>query len=279
MPRKKPVIFKTKTGEAYVIKVLAELLSQNLKDGCFEVDDSGISLRQMDKNRRTLVDLDLLSDNFNMYHLKSEITKISMGLNLSQLHKLLKTIKKKDQMILKIDSNEKNNLSIITIPKEVSRKTTSSICIQNRQSIDIDLPTGYGKPVIVNSSEFQKTCKDLLNIGRTITVESSGPFGITFHSDADQILKRKVEFGEEGDSDIEDDEDNDSKEQFKQTFFTDQLSRISKISGLSSHMQIYCANGKPLLFRSPVGRIGRISLYIKSKEMIEADEEEERYIE
>lgn len=268
-----PVVFKTKTGEAYVMKILAELLSQNLKDGCFEVEDSGISLRQMDNNRRTLVDLDLLAENFNIYKFK-EAEKFSMGLNSSQLHRLLKTVKKKDSIELKIDSESPTDLTIITIPKETLRRTTSYIRIQNKQSIELDLPTGYDKPVIVNSSEFQKTCKDLLNIGRTIIVESQGPFGITFYSDADQILKRKVEFGEVEDSDNEESEDENPSHHYRQTFFTDQLSRIAKIAGLSTQMQIYCAKDLPLLFRSNVGSLGRISIYIKSKETIEKEEEE-----
>lgn len=266
------VLFKAKTNEAYTLKILAELLTHNLKNGCFEIDDSGISLRQMDNNRRTLVDLILLSENFLVYKCKYEEKK-SLGLILNHFHRMLKTIKKKDSMQFEIESNEPTELAIITIPKETLRKTTSFIKIQNTQSIDIDLPTGYGKPVIVNSSEFLKACKDLLNIGNTIRVESKGSFGIQFYSDADQILKRKIEFGEVFESDNEDSDD-DEENHYSQTFFTEQISRISKIAGLNTHMQIYCAKGQPLLFRSNIGNIGRISMYIKSKETIEKEEQE-----
>ena len=55
-----PIIFKCKTGEAYQIKVLAELLTNNLKTGCFEINEDGISLRMFDNPRKTLVDLNLL---------------------------------------------------------------------------------------------------------------------------------------------------------------------------------------------------------------------------
>ena len=34
-------LFKAKTQEAYQIKILAELLTNNLKTGCFEVTESG----------------------------------------------------------------------------------------------------------------------------------------------------------------------------------------------------------------------------------------------
>ena len=37
-----PKLFKCKTGEAYQLKVLAELLTNNLKNGCFEIDGESI---------------------------------------------------------------------------------------------------------------------------------------------------------------------------------------------------------------------------------------------
>ena len=167
-----PARFKAKTSEAFIIKVLAELLTHNLKNGCFEIDDSGISLRQMDNNRRTLVDLQLLAENFSIYKFRSD-DKISMGINLNHFHRMLKTIKKKDSMQFLINKDDPNQLSIIAIPKENARITTSCIRIQNTQSIDIDLPEGYGKPVIVNSGEFQKTCTFEVTCWKMIHIFSS----------------------------------------------------------------------------------------------------------
>ena len=67
-----PMKFKCKTGEAYQIKVLAELLTNNLKTGCFEVSRDGIVLRMFDHPRKTLVDLSLLGENFSLYKFKFE---------------------------------------------------------------------------------------------------------------------------------------------------------------------------------------------------------------
>ena len=64
-----PIIFKCKTGEAYQIKVLAELLTNNLKTGCFEINEDGISLRMFDNPRKTLVDLNLIAENFSLFKL------------------------------------------------------------------------------------------------------------------------------------------------------------------------------------------------------------------
>lgn len=265
-----PVTFKCKTGEAYQIKILGELLTNNLKHGCFDVNEEGITLRMFDQPRKTLVDMNLQSENFSLYKFKSE-EKFCLGLNLNHFHKMLKNIKKKDSLQLFISSENPNELGIKTIPKENTRVTTSGIKIQNIQYVDADIPVGYGKPVIVPSPDFQKMCKELSSIGSTnIRVKAKG-FHIDFIADADGILKRKVRLGESDDSD---DEDliNNTFTSYDATFTTDQFTRINKIAGLGSTMQIFTGtNDLPLLFRSSVGSLGKISIYIKSKELVDKE--------
>ena len=262
-----PVLFKCKTGEAYYIKVLAELLTNNLKTGCFEVSEKSITLRMFDHHRKTMVDLELLAENFSVYKYKIE-NNFCLGLNLNHFHKMLKSIKKKDSLQLFIDSDNITELGIKTIPKENTRITTSGIKIQTIQNLDIDIPDGYGKPVIVLSSEFQKMCKDLSSIGSTNITVVAKNFHIEFIADADGILKRKVVFGENDDSSDEDD-NNNSNPEYTATFATDQLSRITKLAGLSGNMQIFPASGNlPLLFRSNIGSLGKIAIFIKSKELL-----------
>jgi len=258
-------IFICKTNEAYYIKILSELLSNNLKIGAFEVSNKGIILKMFDHHRKTLVDLQMLSENFSIYKFKSS-DKICMGLNLNHFHKMLKSIKKKDSLQLYINEENIDELCIKTIPKENNRFTTSSIKIQKIQNIDIDIPKGYGKPIIIQSSEFQKMCKDLSTIGSAnIKIVFKNNI-IEFIADSDGILKRKVVFGEN----IEDEDDDLKKNEYVATFSTDQLSRISKLSGLSTNMQLYTiSNNLPLLFSSNIGSLGKLSIFIKSHELIE----------
>ena len=264
-----PFLFKCKSGEAYQLKVLAELLTNNLKNGCFDINEEGMTLRMFDQPKKTLVDLELQSENFSVYVFKGS-DKLCLGLNLNHFHKMLKSIKKKDSLQLFIDTESPNELGIKTIPKENTRITTSGIKIQNIQNLETDVPIGYGKPVVVPSSDFQKMCKELSSIGSTnIHVKAIG-FHIDFIADADDILKRKVCLGENDDMD---DEDTELKSYlYEATYTTDQFSRISKISGLSNTIQIFTGNNNlPLLFRSSVGSLGKISIYIKSKELIEKE--------
>ena len=259
-----PNIFKCKTSEAYHIKILAELLSNNLKTGYFQIMEDKITLKMPDDNKKTLIELDLFAEYFSTYKFKNPNT-IYMGLNLNHLHKMLKSIKKKDSLQLFITSENTKQLNIKTIPKENTRKTLSNLTIQPIQNIDVIFPQEYNKPIIVSSTEFQKMCKDLSNIGNDIKVTVSNCI-INFSANDDEILKRRVTFGENEDSDSETEEEESI---YEATFSTDQFSRITKIAGLSTNIQIFSGENLPLLFKTNIGSLGKISVYIKSKELLE----------
>jgi proliferating cell nuclear antigen PCNA len=271
------ILFSCKTNEGHIIKILAELLQNNIKNGCFVIDEKGIHLRMMDSNKRILIDIDLLAENFSLYKFNKALVqrvnengtdKLYIGISNTHFHKMLKSIKKKDSVALFIDDEAPTDLGIKIIPKEKNRVTTSFIKIQNIQQIGIDFPSGYGKPVIVPSNEYQKMTKDMSNIGNLITVESKN-FIIKFGCNQGSVYSREVVFGE-----TDDDFNDDEKEmkEVKQEFETEQLSRISKIAGLSVNMQIYQSDNLPLLFRSNIGSLGKISIYVKSKKEIDEDE-------
>ena len=98
------VIFKAKTHCAYTIKIFAELLQNNIKTACFEIDETGIKLCMMDHHRTVLIQVDLESEKFILYKFKAK-EKQFLGVNLNHFHKMLKSIKKKDSMQLFINDD------------------------------------------------------------------------------------------------------------------------------------------------------------------------------
>ena len=153
-PDKQTSVFKSKTSEAYLIKVLAELLTNNLKIGCFLLDAKGIRLTQFDHHRHTLVDMRLDSENFSIYRYKKS-EKTQLGLNLNHFHRMLKSIKKKDSLQLFILEGQETELGIKTIPKENNRVTTSGIKIQNMQAPSEYLTLSQFIPTVNNVTREQ----------------------------------------------------------------------------------------------------------------------------
>lgn len=103
--------------------------------------------------------------------------------------------------------------------------------------------------------------KDLNNIGgNSITVSSNNNI-IKFACNSNGVYSRDIMFGEN--------EENEEKENISQEFETEQLTRISKVAGLSSQIQIYQSYDLPILFKSNVGNLGKIFVYLKDKTLHE----------
>jgi len=177
---------------------------------------------------------------------------------------MLKSIKKKDSLQLFINKDTPNKLGIRVFPKDNNRVTTSYITIQNVQEIDIELPTGYKKPVIIPSVEFSKSLKDLGNIGTETEINVKN-FYVRFSCKTDGILERIVEFGEIDPYE----KDEEIFNLYNQKFFTEQLGKISKISGLSNQLKLY--TGTPIMFKTNVGNLGELAIYMKSIHELEQE--------
>jgi len=260
-------IFRCKTTEAFIFKVLIELLHNNIKTACFEISPENIILRMMDSNRRTLIDIVLNSKNFNMYYIntKTDSQNICIGVNLNHFYKMLKSIKKKDSLVLFIQEDRITDIGIQVIPKDFSRLTTSFVKIQNIQNLEIALPDKYDHDIMVSSTEFSKMCKDMFNMSNTISVNATR-FNVRFSCNVGSVYSREVMLG-----DTEVDMTSQSDICFNDDFDTEQLSRILKIAGLNQNMMIHCRTDMPLHFETKVGNLGTISVYIKSKKQIEEE--------
>ena len=262
-------LFRARTSEGYIVKVLSELLQNNIKVGCFEIDKRGIFFRMMDTHRRLCIDFELFGENFTMYQVNTD-SKMYIGVNLMHLRKMLKPIKKKDSIELIKESESSDDLCIKIIPKEGGKITTSYIKIQDIQNIDLDLPEGYENYVSIPSSDYQKMCKDMESISQNISLKATRET-IRFTADMSCVYSRSIIFGDGDDSD-------DRKITYDQHFESDQLNNLGRISGLGvttgNNIQIFCKSNLPILFRTNVGTLGKINIYIKSKEQVEKEKED-----
>jgi hypothetical protein len=249
-------LFRCKTKGGYFIKILVEIISNNIKTGSFTISKKGITLCMHDRPQKTLV--------FEKFVYNSNQPSKQVGLNLNHFFKILKSIKKKEALELFITRDRDEELNIRTTSKESNHKITTTMKIQNIQSISIDIPTYNINSVIISSSEFQKICKELNIIGSDTIQIIKNKGKIQFIADADDILKRNVEFGD-SDSDSE-----SEAEIYNSKIDVDQLNRIEKLSGLSNNIHILILdNFSPILFKTNVGSLGTISIFIKSKELSE----------
>lgn len=260
-------IFRARTPHAYLFKVLAEIMQSNLKTSCFQLKADGIYLRQMDENRSTLIDLKLKADQFSSFEFNPlqahGDTSFFIGLTLTHFYKLLKTVKKKDSLGLYILRDAPTEIAIQVWPKASKRVTTSFLTIQRVQNILVDIPTGYSYPRYdIISSEFQKIYKDILSIGKTVSISATSN-KIQFDVDAGGIVKRRVEYGNVADD--ADDDESEAPVLYSQVFETEQFVKLSKLSNLDTNLSLHCDVKCPLKVTSAVGGMGNISIFVKSR--------------
>ena len=78
-----------KTVQAVPFKVLIEALKDLLTDTCIEFDETGMKILAMDTTHTVMVHLKLEAGKFEHYYCEG---RINVGVNMLNLHKLIKTI-------------------------------------------------------------------------------------------------------------------------------------------------------------------------------------------
>jgi DNA polymerase III sliding clamp (beta) subunit (PCNA family) len=262
------IIFQLKTSDAFVLKILTELLQANLKEFCLVCKSSGIFVKTIDNKQRRgtkLFNIELYRDRFKTYKVPAD--DLIIGLNLSYFFKVLKSIRKKDSLELYIDDSDMYKLYIKIYRSSDSNPITKHITITKLQFEDFKCPDDnlYTDSIIASCKEFQ-LLKNLNKINDVLDVTLEDGI-IKFHADKETIMSTTVPFGE-----LRNDGDH---EMFQQTFNTNDILELIKVAGLSDNVYMYYTNGSPLKIKFDVGTLGNLTVYIKSREQGEEEQNEQ----
>ena len=184
---------------------------------------------------------------------REELNPVEVALSYKRLMEECKlTQDKMSERVGKKRSTISNYIRLLKLPAEILAGLR-----------DQTISMGHARALInMNDQESQ------INLFRDVV---SKGFYIKFLCNAGSVYSRQVAFGEVEDEDEDDDLYEENIDEFNQNFDTEQLSRVIKLSGLSSTMQVFPKDGLPLLFKSNVGNLGKLSVYIKSKNQIEEE--------
>lgn len=163
-------ILEIRTVQAGAIKTLIEALKDLLTDTRVEFDHSGMKIVAMDNAHIVLVHLKLDSNKFEHFYCSQ---KSSIGVNMLNLHKLVKTINSNDVLMLFIDYDDPNHLGIRIDNAEKRSSTTYRLDLLDldNQKIQID-PAEFPSVITLASSDFQKICRDMNNIAEHVEIKN-----------------------------------------------------------------------------------------------------------
>jgi len=159
---------KLTTIQSSAIKSTFEVLKDILNDVNIYFKPDGLYIVTLDTARTSLVDMYLSAKNFEEYQCDQE--EIVAGVNISNFFKLLKTITTNDILKLEINTKEYMDIHIINDQKKVSTKFQLKLLDINESRIevpDIKMSTITTLP----SSDFQKLCRDMSNIGTDMEIK------------------------------------------------------------------------------------------------------------
>jgi len=162
---------KLVTIQASAFKSTFEVLKDILNDVNIYFTPDGLYVVTLDTARTSLIDMYLAADNFEEYHCDQE--EVIAGINISNTFKLLKTITNNDVLKIEINSKECMDIEIISETKKTNSKFQLKLLDINESRIevpDVEMTTVTTLP----STDFQRLCRDMSNIGTDIEIRRSG---------------------------------------------------------------------------------------------------------
>lgn len=249
-------IVEIKTVQATAFKVLVEALKELLTETCIEFDETGLKIIAMDTSHIVLVHLKLDAGRFEHYQCSNKIT---IGVNMLNLHKLIKTINSNDILTLYIDSKNMNHLGIKIENGEKNTKTLYKLDLLDldNNKIHID-PAEFNSVITLLSSDFQKICRDMHNLAEYVEVKNINN-QLIFTCNGEFCQQETV---------ISDNENSNGtticnknvNEIVQGVYNLKYLVLFTKCTNLCNTVELYLKNDYPLIVKYSVASLGEIKL-------------------
>jgi len=165
-------IINIKTVQSGAVRILVEALKEILTDTNMVFDETGIKLIATDNSHIVLIHMKLLADKFEHFHCYE---KTSIGINMNNLYKLIKTMSNNDILTFFIEKENPNKLGIKINNIEKNSQTLFKLNLLDIQNEEINIPPAiFETELTLPSSDFQKIIRDMTNIGENIEIKSIG---------------------------------------------------------------------------------------------------------
>lgn len=262
------LILELKTIQASAFRILIEALKEFLTDVNIEFtkheikEDNhtgGLNIIALNNSSSILVHLKLDAEKFDSYTCAND--KINIGINMTYLYKLIKTINNNDILTLFLDDNDINKLGIKI---ENSNKNYMSTYKLNLMDLDKNIynipPTEFNTIITMATGEFHKICKDLSMIADTVEIKSYQK-KLIFTAKG-EIASNQVICGETSNGLKIIQKNNDDI--IQGVYDLKNLILFTKCTNLCTNVEIYMKNDYPIVIKYNVAELGNIHLCLSS---------------
>jgi proliferating cell nuclear antigen len=251
----KRLILKTVQSSAF--RILIEALKEILTDTNLEFNEDGIKIIAMDVTHTVLVHLKLESKNFEHFFISKNLT---IGINMSNFFKLIKTMGNNDTLTLYIDTDDVNRLGIKIENSEKNSITNYKLNLLDLSEENITIPPAeFNSVITMPSSDFQKLCRDMAVLADTLEIRSVDNL-LIFSCNGD-FATQETRLGQtnNGLTFIK----NDTPHEIIQGFYAlKHLTLFTKCTNLCNNIEMYIKNDYPLIVCYSVASLGHLKVAV-----------------
>jgi proliferating cell nuclear antigen len=270
------------TEHTVPIKILVEVLKELIPDAILEIiktptekpkknkdgelipkkDKNGIRIVAIDTTQTVLINLKLDANKFTSFECKKQ--KTILGVNLTYLHKLIKSVDRDDVLTFYQDKLDNDELSIEVENKDSGKLTNDNLKLMDYKKEKLSIPNvEYEAYITMNSVEFHKLCREMSQLAEYVDI---------------RCLKNKIEFACKGDyanRKIVFRTDNPSKDNVTVEYPAQNANKplivqgiyelknlvaFGKCGQLCDKIEIFMKNDFPLVIKYQVASLGRLYL-------------------
>jgi len=251
-------ILEIRTVQSSAFKILIEALKELLTETTIEFDETGMKIVSMDTSMVVLVHLKLDANKFEYYTCTG---KVSIGVNMLNLYKLIRTINSNDTLSLFIEESDKNHLGIKIENAEKNTKTTFKLDLMDldHRKIQVD-PADFNAVITIPSVDFQKICRDMNNIAEFVEMKNIGN-QLILSCKGDFCSQETVLSDSESYNCVS--KNGKGNEEIVQGVFNlKYLVLFTKCTNLCNTVEIYLKNDYPLVVQYLVASLGVVKLAV-----------------
>ncbi|CAO3667595.1 unnamed protein product [Rhizopus stolonifer] len=254
-------MLEARLQQAKLLKSILEAVRELVTNCNLDCNDSGIALQAMDNSHVALVALMLRSDGFDPYQCDRNLP---LGINLTNLSKILKCARNDDILTLKADDGG-DVVNFVFESKDSDKVSSYDLKLLDIDSEHLGIPdTTYDANIQMPSVKFQEIVRDLSTLSDSITITCTKE-GIKFSADG-EIARGSVTVKA---SSSVDDEDESTTIELQQSvamsFAVKYLVNFTKATPLSSRVSLNMSADVPLLIDYKLDNIGYVRYYLAPK--------------
>ena len=244
-------ILEIQTIQSNVIKILCDVLKETLNDVNFIFDENGMRVMAMDGSHVALVHMKLHAKNFEYFHCAG---KIHVGLNMSNLYKLIKTVTNMDTITFFISNEDRHDFGIKIENADKNSNTVFHLKMLDIDEQEIKIPDIQLDSVItMPSNDFQRMCRDMNNIAEQIVITSSS-HRLKLACSGDFACQETII----GEANHGLSFSKNKEEEVSGKFSLKYINLFTKSTNLSNTLEIYLKKDFPLMLKYNVANLGDI---------------------